>query len=86
MHLPYGPQRGVEVEHMVGLKVRKRSISNAPFKPNTIVRLSRDIGLLTRGTLCRIKRCGTREAEISPLVGALAGNTLSIGIEFLRRD
>jgi hypothetical protein len=71
---------------MVGLKVRRRGIVNAPFKPNTIVHLSRNIGQLTKGTLCRIKRCGTKEAEISPLVGALAGKTLSIGIEFLGQE
>jgi hypothetical protein len=69
---------------MVGLKIRKRSVHHAPYEKNAIVSLTRDLGLLSKGTLCRVLRCGTKAAEIAPLVGRFAGETLEIGVEFLR--
>ena len=68
---------------MVGLKIRKRSDENAPYEQDSIVTLTRTLGLLSKGTRCRILRCGTREAEISPLVGRFAGQKIDIGVEFL---
>ena len=69
---------------MVGLKVRKKSVTHAPYQENAIVSLTRDLGLLSKGTLCRVLNCGTKAAKIAPLVGRFAGEQIEIGVEFLK--
>jgi hypothetical protein len=57
---------------------------HAPYEKDDIVSLTRDLGLLSKGTLCRVLKCGTKAADITPLVGRFARETLEIGVEFLR--